>query len=74
MLKKDLETCKTIFAERLKENLDGKSISALSRALGIPERTLNSWTRKETTPRMEYLILLAQELGCSIDYLVGLED
>ena len=70
----DLENCKVKFAERLKENLEGRSISAFSKSLGIPERTLNAWIRMETTPRMEYLVLLAKELSCSIDYLVGLED
>jgi len=70
----DLDNYKTIFAERLMEQLDGRSISAFSKTLGIPEHTLNAWTRKATTPRMEYLILLAKELRCSIDYLVGLED
>jgi len=74
MNNKNLENHKTIFAERLKEHLNGKSVSAFSKSIGIPERTLNSWTRKETTPRMEYLIILAQELSCSIDYLVGLEN
>ncbi|MCL2847764.1 MAG: helix-turn-helix domain-containing protein [Firmicutes bacterium] len=74
MAVQNLDTYKTTFAERLIEHLDGKSISAFSKTLGIPGRTLNSWIQKITTPRMEYLILLAKELRCSIDYLVGLED
>jgi len=71
---KNLEMYKSMFAERLCEYLNGRSIASFSKIIGVPERTLNSWIRKETTPRMEYLILLAQELGCSLDYLVGLED
>ena len=71
---KDFEMYKKIFAERLKQSLDGKSILAFSKSVSIPERTLNAWIRGETTPRMEYLILLAKTLSCSVDYLVGLED
>ena len=71
---KRIEEHKDIFAERLKDFLNGKSILAFSKTLGIPQRTLSGWITKETTPRMEYLILLAQTFSCSIDYLVGLED
>ena len=69
-----LEKSRKIFAERLTEYLDGKSVLAGSKILGVPERTLNAWIRKETVPSLEHLLYLAQKIGCSIDYLVGLED
>jgi len=71
---KNLEKCRDVFVERLKEQIGSKSILAFSKFVDIPERTLNAWIRKETTPSMEYLILLAQKFNCSIDYLVGLKD
>lgn len=63
-----------IFIERLFEKLEDMSISTFSKETGIPERTIYGWIRKETTPRMEYLILLAKKFNCSVDYLIGLED
>jgi transcriptional regulator with XRE-family HTH domain len=71
---KDFETCRKILAERLCEHLEGKSILAFSKDVGICARRLNSWIREDAVPSMEYLIILAQKLNCSIDYLVGLEN
>ena len=71
---KTFELCRDLFVERLKEAIDGKSIAIFSKFVGIPDRTINSWVRKITTPNMEYIIRLAQKLGCSAGYLLGLED
>jgi len=71
---KDFEKYRKVFIERLEEYLNGKSILSVSKELGIPEPTLRAWIKKVTTPSMEYLILLAQKMNCSIDYLVGLEN
>jgi len=74
MIMVTLEMSKDFFAERLAEFLDGKSILAGSKVLGVPERTLNAWMRKETVPSLEHLLHLAQRMNCSIDFLVGLRD
>ena len=69
-----IEMSTTAFAERLTGFLDGKSILAGSKILGIPGRTLNAWIRKTNVPGLEHLLYLAQKMNCSIDYLVGLKD
>ena len=71
---KNFEFHREIFIDRLKEFIDERSVLAISELVGIPERTIHGWLRKETTPSMEYLIILAQKMKCSIDYLVGLEN
>jgi len=71
---KSFEYCREAFSERLREFMDDKSILAFSKAIDIPEQTINAWIRKKTAPSMEYLIALAQKFNCSIDYLVGLTD
>ena len=63
-----------IFCERLKEHMKDKSILAYSKIIGIPERTINGWLRKKSTPSMEYIVLLAKKLNCTSDYLLGLSD
>lgn len=71
---KNLDYCGTVFAERLKEFASDKGVLPASKLLGVPQRTLYAWIKKEITPNLENLILLAQKMGCSIDYLVGLEN
>lgn len=65
---------KIIFAERLAELMDNKNISDFSRKIGIPERTINSWLRLKTTPRMEYIIEISLFFNISADYLLGIEN
>ena len=69
-----LEKSRAIIANRLTDYLGEKSILAGSKIIGVPERTLNGWIRQETVPSLEYLLLLAEKMNCSIDYLVGRED
>lgn len=71
---KDYTHCKKIFLERLKAYIDERSVLSVGKIFGIPSTTLNGWIKNETMPSAEYLILLAQKMGCSIDYLVGLEE
>lgn len=68
------EKYKTKFKERLTELMPTKNISDFSRKIGIPERTINSWLRLKTTPRMKYIIELSLFFEVSTDYLLGLED
>ena len=62
------------FALLLKSLMEGKSILAFSKIVGIKERTINGWINKKRTPGIEYLMHLAKHFECSIDYLVGLKD
>jgi len=69
-----LEKSREVFADRLTDYLNGRSILATSKILGVKERTLNGWIRKEAVPSLEGLLYLAQKMNVSIDYLVGLKD
>jgi len=62
------------FSLLLKSLMEGKSILAFSKIVGIPQRTINHWINKEKTPSIENLMHLAKHFDCSIDYLVGLKD
>lgn len=68
------DKCKIAFAERLADLMENNNISDFSRKIGIPERTVNSWLRMKTTPRMEYIIELALFFNVSADYLLGIAD
>ena len=70
----NIESNLAIFSDRLKELMNGKSILAFSKEIGIPEKTLNSWVNKKYIPKVDGLIFLAQKFNCSIDYLVGLSE
>ena len=69
-----LEQGREIFIERLLDFIDGKSVAAGSKILGIPERTLHAWIRKENVQGFEHLLHLSQKMNCSVDYLMGLKD
>ncbi len=40
----------------------------------IPKSTLYEWAAGEREPVSEYLVPLADYLGCSVDYLLGRTD
>ena len=72
---KSLEVCLNIFTKRLKEYMHEKgipSILALSKIVGLSERTLNGWMRNVRTPHLAGLLIISQKLNISLDYLVGL--
>lgn len=66
------------FAERLKELREehGLSQSQLSRELGgkITQVAITLWENKKRTPSLDYVIILAQYFGVTLDYIAGLED
>ena len=62
------------FALNLRALMEGKSILAFSKCVGIQEKTINGWINKKYSPSIEFLFKLAQYFDCSIDYLVGLKD
>jgi len=63
-----------LFIERLKDCIGEKSILAFAEDKGIHPRMLSHWVKGEQVPGMENLIILAQKLNISLDYLVGLTN
>ena len=70
----DLDFHMDAFVDRLTEFMGERNVLTFSKAIGIPNRTISSWVKKERVPTIEYLILLARKFECTIDYLVGLAD
>ena len=65
-----------IFSERLQELMAEKhlNIKDLSSVIKIPRSTINSWTLKKRSPKIDYLCTVAHFFGVTTDYLLGLED
>ena len=62
------------FSLILKGLMEGKTIVAFGKVVGIPQRTINSWINKTRIPTIENLIILAKHFDCSVDYLIGLKE
>jgi transcriptional regulator with XRE-family HTH domain len=65
-----------IKAERLREMREklGLSQRDLSRACGFGDNMVFRYENGLSDPTSKPLIILAQKLGCSVDYLLGLID
>ena len=65
-----------IFSERLKELRIERNLnqSALARETGICQSCIARWEADDRDPTIHGLIALAKFFGCSIDFLVGLEE
>ena len=65
-----------IFSQRLKElmELDGYSIRALSKKIGVDRRSVRLWLNGIFYPKSEVIIKLSLLFKVSIDYLVGMEN
>lgn len=50
-----------------------KNTSDFSLAINVPRRTITSWLSRERMPQIDYLYLLADYFGCTVDYLIGRE-
>ena len=61
------------FAERLKEERLAANLttSELSKKLNVAPRTIQRWERGDRMPDIDMLILVANALDVTIDYLVG---
>ena len=62
------------FIETIKDYLTDNclSLSAFAQFLGIRESCLSQWLAGNNKPSLEYVILVADKLNCSIDYLFWL--
>lgn len=48
--------------------------SELSKATGISTGNISDWKKRKSFPSAEKLVLIADYLGCSTDYLLGRTD
>lgn len=55
-------------------NTAGMSKAAVARDLGVHWNYVHSWEQGSTLPSAVYIVMLAQLLGVSTDYLLGLVD
>ena len=64
------------FQQRLKEVREQKKISQIDLAnkIGVDRTTISGYETKGREPNIQTLIMLADVLQVSIDYLVGRED
>lgn len=62
-----------MFAQRLKElrKLRGISQSVLSKALGVSQQAVGKWETGRSTPPPATVAMIAEMLGVSADYLLG---
>ena len=72
---KELREIMDVFAERLLDLIHEKgwNIKEFSEQIGIPRTTINGWTLKQKSPKLDNLYQVADFFGVSIDYLVGRE-
>ena len=64
----------SIFVPRLLEQMDGMTITELSVRSGVSTGTISNWIRGHTVPDVVRLFAIANVLGLSIDWAVGLDD
>ena len=65
-----------VFADRLKELMEekGLNIKELSKKTKIPQSTINGWTLKVSSPKIDNLCTVADFFGVTTDYLLGREN
>lgn len=65
-----------IFIRRLVELMEEKDMSQieLSRLVGTTNVTISRYISGERKPRIEIVGKIAEVLGCSVDYLLGISD
>lgn len=57
--------------ERIKHNLTKQQLADM---LGVSRKTLNNWQSGVSEVPAPKLVLMAKAWGCSVDYLVGMEQ
>ena len=64
------------FAERLKELMEERNLSALKLSKFIPVdcRTISRWKNGEMNPTIDKLNILCDYFGVTADFLLGRED
>lgn len=72
----DIEKLKSIFSDRLKEQLKyyNLSIAEFARKSKIPRTSINNWILKKKAIQIDSLYAIANYFNVSIDYLLGREE
>ena len=65
-----------IFSERLKLSRRRRNLTMveLGCTIGVSKQSVHQWETMQTVPSVDSLIILADALGCSLDYLAGRTD
>ena len=65
-----------MFAEKFKKFIEeyNVSISAISKAVGIPQTTMSNWINRGSKPNIEDVAKICDYFSVSIDYLLGRES
>lgn len=65
-----------MFKDILNKKLEANDLSVyqIAKETNIPKSTLYEWSSGKREPFSEYLVPLADYLGCSVDYLLGRTD
>lgn len=73
---KKVENFLSDFGENLSDMLEESNISPymLANSIGVDRSEIYKYLRKENMPSLHKLILIADRLNCSIDYLLGLGE
>lgn len=67
----------TAFRENLSNLMQSRgytSNNSLSIDIGVPAATISRWKTGDRAPDLEYVILLANFFGVSVDWLLGFES
>ena len=62
------------FAERLRELMDGKSVSSVAKKIGINQQTLSRYLLCQREIGLENLCKIANYFGEDLDFLTGRKD
>jgi len=65
-----------IIAERLREiRIENKlSQTQFGEILNLSQDTVSLWEKGKSLPTAEYLIMISQKFGVSVDYILGLKE
>lgn len=66
----------TSFIETIKFHITENNMTptGFARNLGVKDVCVARWLNGTNTPSLEYVIMVADYLKCSVDYLLGLKD
>ena len=65
------ETYSILFAERLKELLQNRSVNSVAKEIGIPQQTLSRYIHCQREIGIENLCKIANYFNEDLDYLTG---
>lgn len=62
--------------QRIFDIMENKHIKStqLSKYTGIPNSTISAWKTKNSSPSSDKLCIIAECLGVSVNYLLGIDD